>query len=214
MNERKLIITLLLAVSLPAAGQRDEAQQQLRRERFSRIDYWHVGVGADAAFGPTACIGPKVFGGFGSCRNLLMVDAGLKLQWLNPFAPTTEEHVSQRQLPLFIQAGVNVLRWHQGALYVGGELAYHMQLGASHCLPKGGITESDDRLARSHAAATARIGLRQGRWDIALTWQRDLAPAYRQQYVYESAAYDYDTLHDPLFERQRFGIALAYIFPF
>jgi len=215
MSKRTHIITLLLiAALLPATAQTSEEKQQLRRQRFSKIDYWHAGVGLDAGFNQTFTVGPRLFAGFGTHRNLLTADAGVKLLWLNPVGSASKERVSQRQLPVFAQVGLNLLRWQHNALYVGGEAAYHLQLGASHYLPEGEKTETDDNLAKNHASLSARIGLRLGRWDVALSWQRDLAPAFSQQYVYESFAYDYDQLHDTLFERSRFGITLSYLFPF
>lgn len=214
MNTLRHIITLmLLATMLTATAQTEEAKQHMRRQRFSQIEYYHVGVGLDAGLNQNVQAGPRLFAGIGTYRNIITADVGLKLLFTRPAGSLSDEHVSQRQLPIFAQVGFNLLRWQHNTLYIGGEAAYSLHLGASHYMPLGDITDDDEDLAHNHASLAARIGLRLNRWDVALTWQRDLAPAYNQQYVYESAAYNYDQLHDQLFERSRFGITLAYIFP-
>ena len=206
-----LLLLLCLAV-MPLAAQTDGEKQQLRNQRFCKVDYYHAGIGIDAASGHYLTAGPKIFVGLGSYRSLVTADAGMKLLYANPFGSSSEERVSQLQLPLFAAASVNVLRWHNSSIYIGAELDYHLHLGATHHIPSTSV--SDDNLASGHASAALRLGVRLNRWDLGIYYEYDLAPAYDQKYVYESAAYDYEALHDDLFARTRFGISISHLLPF
>ena len=201
-------------VLLPVTAQTPQEKDALRRQRFCKIDFYHVGAGVDLGVNKNLLLGPKIYGGVGSYRNWLCADVGLKLLRLNPTGSADKERVSVWQLPVFVTVSANVLRWQQNAVYVGAELDYHLKLGASHHLAEGDVTVSDDKLARNHASAGLRLGLRLNRWDVSLFCERDLAPAIDQKHVYESADYDYDALHDAIFERLRFGVTLSYLFPF
>ena len=211
---KQLCALLLLTAFLPAVAQTPQEKDALRQKRFSKIEYYHVGAGIEAGFNKNLLVGPKVYAGIGSYRNLLCVDAGLKLLWLNPAGSADKERVSMWQLPVFAAVSANLLRWQKNALYVGGELDYHLILSATHHLPVNNATVSDKDLGSKYASASLRLGLRMDRWDVSLFCERDLAPAFEQKYVYETPAYDYDALHDAIFERMRFGVSLSYTFPF
>lgn len=213
--KRHTIILLLLLISLlPGLAQIQQDQNAIRQQRFSMIEYYHFGVGIEAGMNKNLLLGPKVYVGIGSFRNLFNADIGLKLLWMNPFLPSKEESVSLLQLPLFISASVNFLRWQNGAAYFGGTMAYHLSLGASHHINDGNTTYSDSQLANNHASAEVKLGIRLNNWDISLFGQRDLAPAFNQKYVYETAGYDYNVLYNTIFERLRFGMSVNYIIPF
>ena len=209
-----LVLLLLLMVFLPTAAQTLQEKDALRRQRFSKIEYYHVGAGFETSVNKNLLVGPKVYAGIGSYRNLFCADAGLKLLWRNPTGSADKERVAMWQLPVFISASANLLRWQQNTVYVGGELDYHLMLGANHHVAVGDATVDDEDLGRSYASASLHLGMRLNRWNVSLYCERDLAPAFDQQYVYESAKYDYDALHDAIFERMRFGVSLSYTFPF
>ena len=117
-------------------------------------------------------------------------------------------------MPLFVTAGVNVVRWDRGCLYGGGELAYCMPLTSAYHQKTTGMSSNDKNISNQYATAALRIGLRLGNWDLGIRCERDLAPAMNQKYVFEKAGYDYDALHDQLFERFRIGLAATCFFPF
>lgn len=215
INKRYTFALFLLTVSLlPALAQTLQEKDALRRQRFSKLEYYHVGAGIEAGMNKNFVTGPKVYAGIGSYRNLFSADVGLKLLWMTTFKSSQEESVSQRQIPFFVSASANLLRWHHSAVYLGGEFAYHLQIGVTHQLPDGKTSYSDNELANNHTSVSIKVGTRLNNWDFCLFWQRDLAPAFNQKYVYESADYDYDTLHSTIFERMRFGICANYLFSF
>ena len=208
-----LALLLLLMPLLPVAAQTPQEKTALRTQRFSKIDFYHVGAGVDLGVNENLMVAPKIYVGVGSYRKVLCADVGMKLLRLNPTGPADKERVSMWQLPVFVTVSANVLRWQQNAIYFGGELDYHLKLGAGHHLAEGDVTVSDDKLACNHASAGLRLGLRLNRWDVSLFCERDLAPAIDQKRIYESPDYDYDALHDAIFERLRFGVTLSYLFP-
>lgn len=215
INKRYTFALFLLTVSLlPALAQTLQEKDALRRQRFSKLEYYHVGAGIEAGMNKNFVTGPKVYAGIGSYRNLFSADVGLKLLWMTTFKSSQEESVSQRQIPFFVSASANLLRWHNAAVFIGGELAYHLQLGATHQLADSKTSQSDNQLASNHASASIKLGTRINNWDFSLFCQRDFAPAYDQKYVYETADYDYDALHSTIFERIRFGVSVNYLFPF
>lgn len=216
MAYKRYILGLFLMQSslFTVMAQTQQEKFTLRQLRFNSIEYYHVGVGIEAEGNENFLIGSKVCVGIGSYRNLFCADVGFKLLWENLLTPSNKECVSQRQLPLFFSASVNVLRWHHSAVYIGGEFAYHLQIGGTHQLSDGKTSYSDNQLANNHTSVSIKLGTRINNWDFCLFCQRDLAPAFNQKYVYESADYDYDALHNTIFERIRFGICANYLFPF
>lgn len=206
------IVVLFMFIALsPISSQTTKEKDELRQQRFSQIDYYHTGIGVDAAFNHNVIVGPKVYVGIGSFRNLINADLGIKLLWTNPFISSSKENITQRQLPIFLSVSCNVLRWKSGSAYFGAEMDYHLSLYANHQLPKKSGTISDNNLMHSHASASIRLGVYLGQWNIGAFYDYYLAPSYNQKYVYESPAYDYDALHDALFERTHLGISVAYI---
>ena len=201
-------------VSAYSITQKLQEKYALRHQRFSELEYYHVGAGIETSMNDNFVIGPKVYVGIGSYRNLFSADMGLKLLWMTTFRSSQEESVSQRQVPFFVSASANLLRWHNAAVFIGGELAYHLQLGATHQLADSKPSQSDNQLARSHVSASITVGTKIGNWNFFLFCQRDFAPAYDQKYVYETAGYDYDALHSIIFERIRFGLSVNYLFTF
>ncbi|MBO4906585.1 MAG: hypothetical protein J5486_06070 [Bacteroidaceae bacterium] len=214
MSNHRLYILFLLLIStlLPLSAQTASEKNQIRLQRFSKIDYYHYGFGLEAASSHNFTAGPKVFVGLGSYRNLITADAGLKLLFTNPFGSSTEERVSQVHLPIFATASLNFLRWQKGSAYIGAEADYHLSLGATH--HTASTSTSDNDLSCAHASASLRLGVRLSNWDIGLYYEYDLAPAFDQKHVYETAAYDYEALHDNIFDRTRFGISISRALPF
>ena len=211
---KRYFLGLFLMLSSTIMAQTQPEKMTLRQLRFNNIEYYHVGVGIEAGINENFLVGPRACVGIGSYRNLFCADVGLKLLGENLFTSSNKECVSQWQLPLFVSASVNALRWHHSAVYLGGEFAYHLQIGATHQLPDGKTSYSDNELANNHTSVSIKVGTRLNNWDFCLFWQRDLAPAFNQKYVFESADYDYDTLHSTIFERMRFGICANYLFSF
>ena len=138
----------------------------------------------------------------------------MKYLFWNLWGKGGKEHISLQQLPLFISANVNLLRWHTGSAFVGGEVSGCLPVSVTHYSSATNSSVKDKEVGRTYVSLAARAGIRFSRWDICLHYAYDLAPAMNQKYVFESAAYDYESLHGSIFERQRFGLSVSYILPY
>ncbi len=204
-----LFITSNIAIAQPTPKE----QEALRKKRLNKVEFYHMGVGLETGISHNFVFGPVIYGGIGSFRNLINADIGLKLLWTNPAGSSSKERISHLHLPIFAHLSLNLLRWQNGSAYIGGEFDYHLYLNATHHLPTGGSI-SDKDLSHSYASVGPRLGVRFNRWNIQVFYEWDLSPAFEQKYVYESSDYNYDALHDALFNRSRFGLSVSYVFPF
>lgn len=92
------------------SAQTEDTQDKVRRQRISRIDFYHVSVGADFAVNRNFCVGAQLSVGVGSFRNVLNVDAGLRYRFLGMFPSMGAERLALHQLPVFVSLNVNPLR--------------------------------------------------------------------------------------------------------
>lgn len=115
----KLVILLLLFVC-PVIAQTENEKAVIRHERLRMIDFYHVNVGVEVDAHNNQFMGPAISYGVGTYRNLLNLDFGIKYIMVNPIGRNGEERISVHYLPVWAATNVNLLRWHQGSVYVGG----------------------------------------------------------------------------------------------
>lgn len=214
MRKVLLIILSLLIPAIQLSAQTDKEKAHLRQERFSKIDYMHAAIGLETGGNRNFVIGPKASYGIGSFRNLLNGEVGFGYMFYNSFGSSSSERITLHQVPLFADVHLNFARWKAGALYLGGEAAIAFTAYARHKHPSSEIEESNSKLGRTHASLGAMLGLRLSRWDISVRYCYDLAPMMNQKLVFETDGYDYDLLHDSLFERSRILLNISYLIPF
>ena len=211
--KRCSLTLLLLSSFFHVAAQMTQEKDALRQKRFKMIEFSHIGTGIETGFNQNFVVGVKGFAGIGSYRNFFSADVGLKLLWTNPISSSYKERITMWQMPVFIAVSTNLLRWQQYSIYLGGEIDYHLKVGAKHKLSANDALVNDRELGCSHTSASLRLGLRLNKLDIGLFYEYDLSPSFNQKHVYESPTYDYDALHDAIFERIRFGMSISYLFP-
>lgn len=197
-NLRKILpVFLLLFATTALFAQTAEEKARIKRQRLRMIDLFHIGVGLDAHFNRNLFFSPKVSFGIGSFRNIINADVGVKYMVGGSVNDNNDESIMVHQIPIFASVQCNLTSWKDNSLFVGAEIAYHIPL---------------NELGQSHFSGRIKSGLRLGRWDAYLFYEYDLAPMMNQKYVYESPYYNYDALHDTLFERMRYGISISYFF--
>lgn len=189
-------------------------REKFLKHRLERIDFYHLGIGADAAVKNNYEFGPKVFIGIGSTHNLVNADFGLKLMLANPWRNYGSEYCRWFSLPIFVSGSINALRWKRNSIYVGAEIAYKIGMGSGYHTLDSSYDRDTKNIATNHFSCQGKLGYRSEYWGLALYYEYDLAPALDQKYVYESPSYNYPTIHDSVFERWRVGVSVEYNFRF
>lgn len=198
------IIMLFCCLPLTGTAQSKFERDRILDRRLDKIEFYHFGVGMDAAMNRNYQICPKLFIGIGSNRNLFNADAGLKLSLSNVFGTRNGECIRHYSMPIFIAGSINAVRWKQKSLYMGAEMDCNVALGS----------DRTPSIAKNHFSCQGKLGFRNKEWDFYVYYEYDLSPAIDQKYVYESPAYDYFKVHDSIFERWRIGISASYNFRF
>ena len=213
MTIRKVLLVLFLALaSTTLFSQTAKEKEQIKRKRLRTIDLYHINVGLDAHFNQNLFFSPKASFGIGSFRHILNADVGIRYTLGGSAFFGKEEYVMVHQLPIFISAQCNFVSWETGCVFIGAEIAYHIPITGLHYVPSTSTLKFDNQLNQAHFSGRAKAGARINQWEIGLFYEYDLAPMMDQKHVYESPEYDYDILHDYLFERIRYGISLGYNF--
>lgn len=208
----KLVILLLLFVC-PVIAQTEDEKAVIMYERLRMIDFYHVNVGVEVDVHNNLFMGPTISYGVGTYRNLLNLDFGIKYMLVNPIGRSEEERISIHYLPVCAATNVNLIRWHQGSVYVGGEISYSFVTTANHRKPFSEVVEYDRYVGNNHASVSAKLGVRLSRMDINIHYCYDLSPAINQKYIFETAKFDYDYLKSNLYERYRIGLSVSYLIP-
>lgn len=208
-----LLITFHLFTLFPIVAQSVQEKSAIRRERFRKLDYMHVGIGMETGGNANWFIGPKFFWGVGSYRNMLNADIGISYQFTNLFGSSSSERIMLQQLPVFANLHLNIVHWTKGCMYIGGEAAYYLAVKGVHHIPLSDVIENENSLGKSHAAVAGSLGVRLSHWDFSLRYAYDLSPSMNQKFVFESVSYDYDYLYSSLFERSRFAFSISYLLP-
>lgn len=208
----RLSIILFLLV-FPVMAQTEYEKSVIRHERLRMIDFHHVNLGVEVDAHNNQFMGAAISYGVGTYRNLLNLDFGIKYVMANPIGRSEKERISVHYLPVWAATNVNLMRWHQGSVYVGGEISYSFVTTASHRKPFSEIVEYDRCIGSNHASVSAKLGVRLSRMDINIHYCYDLSPAINQKYIFETAKFDYDYVKANLYERYRIGLSISYLIP-
>ena len=210
----RLIIIFHLFAIFHVTAQTDPEKTAKRMERLRNVDYMHVGMGVETGGNKNWFVGPKVFYGIGSYRNILNADIGISYQFTNLLGSSSSERIMLQQLPVFANLHLNIVRWTKGCMYIGGEAAYYFAVKGVHHIPLSDVTENDNSLGKSHVTVAGSLGVRLSHWDFSLRYAYDLSPSTNQKFVFESVGYDYDYIYSSLYERSRFAFSVSYLLPF
>lgn len=213
MNERKRHSCLTLLLFLFATtlfAQTTEEKERIRQQRLRTIDLFHLSTGMDVHANQNVFFSPKFSIGIGSFRNLFNADLGVRYTLGGSMFSGQSESIMTHQIPVFLSAQCNMVSWKTNCVFIGAEIAYHIPITAFHFLPS--TFRFDSNLNSAHFSGRAKIGARIDQWETSLFYEYDLAPSMKQKYVYESNEYNYDVLHNTLFERMRYGVSVSYIF--
>lgn len=211
MKIRKTILLIyLLTVAVPLFSQIREDNARIKKERLNKIEFFHYAVDFETSFKENVYLSPGIMLGVGSFRNLINANIGLRYMFGNPFLGSKDESLVVHQVPLFLSVQCNVYSWKTSCVNIGAEIDYCMPITVFHHI--GDNKKADKNVNNGHFSIRGTVGMRFDRFGIGAFYEYDLAPIMNQKYVYESPEYDYDKLHDSLFERTRFGVSLIYYF--
>lgn len=214
MKMKLLNITVLfLLISSSLYAQTAKEIEGIRSKRFNRIDMKHFGVGLETGVYENLYLGPKLFYGMGTFRNLFNIDGGFKYMFCSSMYNKYEESISGQFFSVFCSLNFNPIRWNTGCMYLGGETSYNVVAAASHKEISSDVVAHDIRIGNNHFVARGKIGARLDLWDINLYCDYNLAPAMNQKYIFESVDYNYDKLYASIHERYRIGISVSYFIP-
>ena len=206
-------ICVILLVAVPVfLWSQEQERDNIRWQRTHKIDYYHLSGGFLAHGGVNGDVGIQLSSGFGTHRNLLNMDYGVRYMWLNPLNVGNAELLSQYQLPLFLSGQVNVARMSNSSLFVGGEVEYVLSMLSWYRYGDGAISVRDKGLNNDHWTVAVCVGMRMKCFELAATVSYDLGPAFNQKYVFESREYDYESLRQSLRARYLVGLSLLYHF--
>lgn len=208
-----IYILLLLLISVSVFSETDKELQHTRQKRFQWIHVHHLGLGIETNMYENFHISPRIFYSFGSFRNIVNVDGGIKYIYAHPMMHIEEEKIAGHYISPFVGATINFGRWNNGCIYAGGEVAYNFAISGDHYFASGMMTR-DNHICNQHCSVRVKLGLKFEEWEFNIHYEYDFSPAWNQKYIFESADYDYDLLRPTLFERYRFGIHIAYLLPF
>ena len=197
-----------ILATMPVLAQDDDIEG-LRIKRWRMIDKYHFSVGLGAEYHVNTILTPRLSLGVGSFRNLLNADAGVGYEIVNPISFKGTESLGLHRVSPFFSIALNAIRWRTGSIYVGGDMAYAVNLRTRHRRPDG-LSLNDPDIAAHHLIASTKSGVRFGYWDVCFYYCYDLSPAFGQKYIYESAEYDFNTLEKSIYERYRIGIRIIY----
>lgn len=207
------IIVLLLLVPSSLFAQTPQEMEGVKSKRFNRIDMRHIGVGLETGVYENLYIGPKLFYGLGTFRNLFNMDGGLKYIYLRSLNNKYEESISVQFFSVFCSLNINPIRWNSGCMYLGGETSYNVVAAASHKEISSDVVTHDYHIGNNHFVARGKIGARFDFWDINVYCDYNMAPSMNQKYIYESVDYNYDKLYATIHERYRIGVSVSYFIP-
>ncbi len=212
LNSIFVIAASLFGQIAPACAQGLQIEkQQLIKQRMSKIDRYHVSVGLGGEFSKSQRYYVQIFTGYGSMRNLLNIDVGLRYMSTNPITRNGFDDVSLAHAAVFAAGDINFFRSKGWCSYGGAEIAWNAATSGKYYYETTKSTHSDLSLGSSYGSMRLRLGAKMSeRWRIEVYYAYDFAPAFDQKYIFESTQYDYDAVYDRIYDRGHFGLTLAY----
>ena len=190
----------------------DVESERIWRQRINRINLFHVGIGADYATNYNTVFGARGYIGIGSSRHLFNADLGFGIRFWNLFSESRKSHYSMVQMPFFVSSTFHPIRWSNGCLYVGGEA---LALLGIRNLSKTILEDyhaHDSKPLRNYVSVRGKLGLIFHSIDVGLFFEHDFAPICDQKSIYESGLYDFGSLRESIYERNRIGLSISYLF--
>lgn len=209
----KLLVVILgmLCSHLFVSAQRTDSER-IWRQRMNHIHRVHAGVGVEYAANCNTAYGVRGYIGLGSHRHLIDADLGLGLRFWNLFTGSRKSYFSMVQMPLFASSTVHPIRWSDGCLYAGGEA---LVLFGIRNLSKNVLANEnayDPKPLRNYGSVRGKIGVVHHKINISLFYEHDLAPLCDQKIIYESGRYDFNAIRESIYERNRIGLSISYLF--
>lgn len=198
MNLKRFVILLIFTMlSVLANAQITAEKARLKKQRLKSIERYHANIGLESGFNNNITYGPRISVGYGSAINLLNFDMGAKYILVNSIFLENAKHLTLNQTAFFMSVQCNVVKWDFKYAYLGMEMDYFLPV-------------FNKQISHEHFSGRIHLGVSIRKYNVSVFYEYDLAPMMNQKYVYESEDYDYQTLHDSLFERWRFGISVTY----
>ena len=88
-----VISVLCLLVACLPIGAQTMQRKALISKRMQQIDYYHAGLGFEVMGAWNFAVGPKLFLGMGTFRNIVNADVGIKFLMFNPVSFNHKENL-------------------------------------------------------------------------------------------------------------------------
>lgn len=213
MKFLSLTLAAMLLVCQAASAQDTKEEKQLINWRLSRINIHNIGIGASLGMNENMLLSPHVYYRAGSNRNLINAEGGLKYTLCGPTDFKDTDIVRAQYLGAYMEAHLNFLRWRTGAVYLGPGIGYDWGLSASYRTSASNTTVRDNAIAKGHANASGKVGMKFNHWDASIYFVFNMAPLMDQKHIFESSGYNYEQVYSQTHERCRIGISLSYMIP-
>lgn len=214
MNKKIFILTLLFFFSLPEVKAESYDYSSLKKSRFRKIEFQHVGAELNIGTWDNFHISPRIFYGIGSQFTFYSANVGIGYEYTTSSASRNKESVSLHHLPLFINANIHPYRFQKGFIYIGAGVSYNLGLGGQHFMPEFDSSQSDSNLSKNYLSLQGRIGVKYRSFEYGIFYNYACNPQFNQKYIYESSDFNYPALKAKLFERSEIGISVAYCYQF
>ena len=181
------------------------------RHRLNQVNKYHIGLGIECATNTNIVYGFKTFIGYGNYRHLLNADIGVGIRSWN--YPINEiDKYKMLQIPVSASFSTNPIRWSKGCLFLGGETSIHFGVWNSATYNIENVEYDGSKALKNYVSIKGKIGLIQRKINVAFFYEQDLSSFCNQKYIYESGMYDFDRLHNSIYEHNRIGLSLSYSF--
>lgn len=209
---KRILVLIGLSLSLNICYAQNLNVEKVLKNRMKHIALYHVGIGIEGSSNENVTYGARAMLGVGSYRHWLNADLGVGFLLWNHLPQYKNDHISMAQIPVFVSANVNPIRWASGCCYVGGEIAVHIGLhNSTATLAPDRLGHDADALAH-YVSTRGKVGVTLRHVDIAAFYEHDLSPLCNQKHMFESGNYDFDCMRSSLYEHNRIGISLTYNF--
>ncbi len=202
----------ILLLLLSFIGMHCFSQEKTIRQRFRNVDMWHCQAGLDVSVNKNYCIAPVISVGVGSFRNWYCLETGVGFQFFNSLKSNNTDDISLQQFCVFGTGELHPLRWKNGCPILGGRLSYVLPISAQYVNRNSSHSKIDGRIGNKHATIRAFVGILVHDWKIVAYYEYDMSPSFHQKYVFESTKYNFEAVRTQIYERQRTGLSLTYLF--
>lgn len=208
---KKILISAYLFFVTFAIFAQGNNHYDVLRHRLNQINKYHIGLELECAINTNIVCGFKTFIGYGNYRHLLNADIGVGIRFWN-YPINVIDRYKMFQIPVSASLDVNPIRWSKGCLFLGGETSINFGVWNSASNNIGNVEYNDRKALKNYVSIKGKIGIIQRKIKIAFFYEQDLSSFCNQKYIYESGLYDFDRLHNSIYEHNRIGMTLSYSF--